>query len=582
MDPRIAPADIAALRRRIRVAQGQEPGDLLLTSARIVNVFTQRVEAGSVVIADGWIAGVGSGPWSAKETIDLAGRSLMPGFIDSHMHLESTLLTPAELARMIVPLGTTAVVSDCHEIGNVLGIPGIDLVRAASVGSPLDLFLTASSCVPATSWEHAGATLGPAEVRELLERPGVLGLAEVMDIPAVLAGDAAVLEKLEASLRLGRVLDGHGPSLVGVPLQAYASTGIRSDHESSTADEARAKAALGMLIQIREGSPARNLDAILPALVAGDLGDFWTLVTDDIFPTDLRDRGHIDGHLRRVLAAGVPLADAIRHATLIPARHYGLFDRGAVAPGYRADLVVVDDPAAMRVSLVLKRGQVVARDGKHVADVRAPRIEHGNTVHLAPLDASAFRLPLSSGTAPVIRIVPDQLITLRETQTVRRDASGCWTFDPDRDAVMVASIERHRATGSIGRGLVGGFKLDRHGALGSSVAHDSHNLVVAGTNPADMLACVRALEKSGGGFVVASGGEVVALLPLAIAGLISTEPAEVVCRQLEAVNAAARSLGCPLSAPLGTLSFLALPVIPELRITDQGLFDVVRQEFVTL
>jgi adenine deaminase len=347
-----------------------------------------------------------------------------------------------------------------------------------------------------------------------------------------------------------------------VPLQAYASTGIRSDHESSTADEARAKAALGMLIQIREGSTARNLDAILPALTAGDLGDFWTLVTDDIFPTDLRDRGHIDGHLRRVLAAGVPLADAIRHATLIPARHYGLFDRGAVAPGYRADLVVLADPATMRVSMVLKRGRVVARDGQYVADVAAPPIAHGNTVHLAPIDESAFLLPLSSDTAP--------------------DAIGCWEWNPAQDAVMIASIERHRATRSIGRGLVGGFKLDRHGALGSSVAHDSHNLVVAGTNSADMLACVRALEKSGGGFVVASGGQVVAELPLAIAGLISTEPAEVVCRQLEAVNAAARALGCPLSAPLGTLSFLALPVIPELRITDQGLFDVVGQRFVML
>ena len=378
---------------------------------------------------------------------------------------------------------------------------------------------------------------------------------------------------------MGRVLDGHGPRRR--PLQAYASTGI-DDHESSTADEARAKAALGMLIQIREGSPARNLDALLPALVAGDLGDFWTLVTDDIFPTDLRDHGHIDGHLRRVIAAGVPLADAVRHATLIPARHYGLFDRGAVAPGYRADLVVLDDPTAMRVSMVLKRGQVVVRAGQYVADVKPPAIEHANSVHVGPLNESAFRLPLTSDTSPVIRIVPDQLITRHETQSVRRDASGCWAFDPGRDAVMVVSIERHRASGSMGRGLVAGFRLNRHGALGSSVAHDSHNLVIAGTNPADMLACAAALEKSGGGFVVASDGKVVAQLPLAIAGLISTEPAEVVCRQLKAVNAAAKALGCPLSAPFGTLSFLALPVIPELRITDQGVFGVVRQQFVVL
>jgi adenine deaminase len=579
-DPRIAPADLMALKRRIRVAQKLEPGDLLIKGGLIVNVFTERIEAANIVIADGWIAGVGACDWPAHKTIDATGKTLAPGFIDSHMHLESTLLTPAELARMIVPHGTTAIISDSHEIGNVLGIPGIDWVRSASAGLPLDLFLTASSCVPATNWEHSGAVLGPAEVRELLSRPGILGLAEVMDIPAVLAGGDGVLEKIRAALLLGSVLDGHGPGLVGQALQAYASTGIRSDHESSTAEEARAKAALGMLVQIREGSTARNLDAVLPAVLAGDLGDFWSLVTDDVFPTDLRDHGHIDGLLRRVAAAGVPAAAAVRHATLIPARHYGLFDRGALAPGYRADVVVLNDFREFRPAAVLKKGQVVAQHGAYVAGVAPPKFEHANTVHIAPLDASAFALR-PSGTCPVIRIIPDQLITVRETQTVGRE-NGYWAFDAERDVALVASIERHRATGQIGLGLVSGFGLRRHGALGSSVAHDSHNLVIVGTNAADMLACVRSLAQTGGGFVVAADGAVQAALPLGIAGLISTERADVVCVQLEQVNAAAQALGCSLKAPFGALSFLALPVIPELRITDQGVFDVVRQEFVAL
>lgn len=581
LDPRTAPADVHTLRRRVRVAQGHEPGDLMLTGAKVVNVFTERVELANVLIADGWIAAVGRGGWSAKATIDLAGTTLVPGFIDSHMHLESTLLTPGELARMVVPHGTTATISDSHEIGNVLGIPGIDMIRAASLGSPLDLFLTASSCVPATSWEHAGAKLGPTEVSDLLARPGVVGLAEVMDIPAVLAGETPVYEKMHAALVLGSVLDGHAPGLLGQALEAYAATGIRSDHESSTAEEARAKAALGMLLQIREGSTVRNLEAILPALLAGDLGDFWTLVTDDIFPTDLRRDGHIDGLLKRVVAAGVPAPSAVRHATLIPARHYGLVDRGAIAPSYRADLVALADLVDFRATQVFKNGQLVAKDGAYVASVTPPRIEHANTVHLGSITDQQFSLRLAHDDCPVIRIVPDQLVNHRETMPVAR-SGGMWAFDAGRDVALVASLERHAASGSIGLGLVSGFHFQKHGAIGSSVAHDSHNLVVAGTNPRDLLACVRALEEMGGGFVAVADGAVLARLPLAIAGLLSVEHADVVCRQLDAVNAAARSLGCTLSAPFGALSFLALPVIPELRITDQGLFDVVRQEFVRL
>ncbi len=579
-----AAADVSleVLQRRIRVALGQEPGDLLLTGGQVINVFTRRVQPANVVLADGWIAGVGPDDWPARQTLPLRGRAVLPGLIDSHMHLESTLLTPAELARLIVPHGTTATVSDSHEVGNVLGIPGIEILLSLSEGLPFDLFFTASSCVPAARWEDAGAVLGPAQVRDLLARPRVLGLAEMMDFPAVLRGDPWALEKVRAALAAGRPADGHAPGMTGRDLMAYVAAGIRSDHESSTIEEARAKAGWGMLVQVREGSIAHNLDTLLPLLTAGELGDHWALVTDDVLPTDLRRHGHLDHLLRRVVAAGVPPARAVRHATLIPARHYGLADRGAVAPGYRADLVVVDDLKDFRPTLVIKDGRVVSRDGRFVADLPARAADVTNTIHLPPLDESAFELPLGSSVCPVIRIQPGQLGTRRETHEVSRDGAGRWQFDPIRDVLLIASIERHKALGRVGLGLVSGFGLERPGALGSSVAHDSHNLLVAGTNPRDLLTCTRALAETGGGFVVAAGGEVKARLPLPLAGLLSLESADTVCGQLEEVERAAQALGCSVPCPFGVLSFLALSVIPELRITDQGLWDVVGQQFVRL
>jgi adenine deaminase len=569
-----------SIARRVRVALGREPGDLLLTGGRVVNVFTRRVDEADVVVADGRIAGVGRFDWLAAETVALDGRTVIPGLIDTHMHLESTLLTPAELSRLVIPKGTTAVISDSHEIGNVLGVAGIDRLAVAAEGLPLDLFFMASSCVPATPWEDAGALIGPEQVRALLDRPHVLGLAEVMDVPGVLNADPDVMAKLRSAQRLGRAVDGHAPSLDPRALMAYAAAWIRSDHESTTAAEAFAKAALGMLVQVREGSPAQNLDALLPLLASGEIDESWCLVTDDIFPDDLRRLGHIDGLLRRLVAGGVRPEVAVRHASLVPARHYGLADRGAVAPGYRADLAVVDDLKGFDVRLVVKDGRVVARDGRYLAEHPASRIDQENTVRIAPVGEPAFRLPLTSASCPVIRIVPDQIVTRFEARAVRV-VNGEWVFDPDEDVVLIASIERHRASGRVGLGLVAGLGLARHGALGSSVAHDSHNLIVAGTNPRDMLACVRALAESGGGFVASSDGEARALLPLPVAGLLSTADADTVCGQLDEVHRAARALGCLLSAPFGTLSFLALPVIPELRITAQGLFDVRNQQFLS-
>jgi adenine deaminase len=390
-----------------------------------------------------------------------------------------------------------------------------------------------------------------------------------------------VAAKIASALRARAVVDGHAPSLTGRELVAYVSAGIRSDHESTSADEARAKAALGMLIQVREGSSAQNLDALLPLLSSGELDDMWCLVTDDIFPTDLTRDGHLDGLLRRVVAGGVAPADAVRHATFVPARHYGLADRGAVAPGFLADLVLVENLREFRVQIVIKGGKVAARDGRCLDGEPAPLLPRENTIHLPPLGPGAFELPISAEICPVIEIVPDQIVTRRALRGVGR-VNGRWEFDPRRDVLLITSIERHRASGRIGRGLVSGFGLTHHGALGSSVAHDSHNLIIAGTNAQDMLVCTRALAEHGGGFVVASGGQVQAILPLPVAGLLSDAPADVVCRQLSEVDRAAGALGCPLAAPFGTLSFLALSVIPELRITTRGLFDVREQRFLTL
>ncbi len=572
--------ETTTLARRIRVANGTEPGDLLLTGGRVANVFTGGIETADIVIADGWIAGIGPYDWQAADRVELDGRTVIPGLIDAHIHVESTLLTPPHLAPIVVPHGTSTLIADPHEIANVMGVAGVELLIDASRGLGLDIFYMAPSCVPAMPWEHAGAVLDAAGIERLLANPAVLGLAEMMNFPGVIAGDPDVMAKIATAARHGAIIDGHAPGVTGRDLVAYAAAGIRSDHECTSADEAAARGALGMLVQVREGSIARNLDTMLPRIIDGTLGD-WCLCTDDVDADELLENGHINGLLKRVVAAGVDPVRAVRHATLVPARHYGLTDRGAVVPGRRADLVVVDDLVEFRAAVVVKDGVIVARDGQYLKTSEPDRIAVTNTVRLGALDESSFRLALSSPRATVIRIIAEQIVTRREQMSVKI-SDDAWCFDADIDAVLIASIERHHATGSIGLGLVSGFGFRRHGAIGSSVAHDSHNIIIAGTNAPDMLACARAIEDAGGGFVAVSGGTVRALLPLPVAGLLSTEPAEAVSRKLRAAHAAAAELGCPLATPFGTLSFLALSVIPELRITDQGLFDVTRQEFAVV
>jgi len=575
------PIDAKTLKRRIRVALGREPGDLLLRGGKVVNVFTKRVVTANVVIADGWIAGVGPCDWNAKETVELSGESILPGLIDAHMHLESTLLLPSELAKLVVPHGTSAIVADPHEIANVLGIPGIELLIQTGRGLPLDLLFMAPSCVPACEWESSGEVLGTEEISKLLRHPDVLGLAEMMNFPGVLGTQEEVLAKVCEALQLGVPIDGHAPGLSGQSLIGYAAAGIRSDHESTTAEEAIAKADLGMLVQVRNGSSARNLEALLPAIVENRLGH-WCLATDDIHVDDLMDCGHLDSMLRRIVAAGVPAATAVRHASWIPANHYGLANRGALSPGYVADLFIVDDLVGFVGHSTIKGGRIVAKWGELVASPANTTASYENTINIGALDETAFTLRPSPDSCPVIGIISNEIVTKRETCAVHVDPSThVWKFDPSEDIAMVACIERHHATGRVGVGLVRGFDFSTHGAIGSSVAHDAHNLVIAGTNPSDMRRCALELSGMGGGFVAVENGQVLARLPLRVAGLMSDQDYLTVRTQLDEVTQAARSLGCRLHAPFGTLSFLSLSVIPELRITDRGMFDVLKQKILT-
>lgn len=570
----------AQIKRRLRVALGQEPGDLLLRGGQIVDVFTETVRPAQIVVADGVIAGVGLESWEAKETVDVTGATILPGLIDGHIHIESTLMMPAQLAAVMVPHGTTALIADPHEVGNVLGARGINLLASASAGLPLDCYFMASSCVPASVWEEAGAVLRAAEVNELLASSAVLGLAEMMDFPAVLSGNDAALDKILACWNQGQAVDGHAPGLAGRDLQAYVAAGMRSDHESTHRAEAMAKAQLGMMVQVREGSAEHNLDELMPLLVNDKLGD-WCLASDDIFPSDLRRLGHLDALLRRLVAAGVPPARAVKHASLVPARHYGLRDRGGLAPGYRADLVVVDNLQDFNVQRVFKDGILAAERERYIYPHPTPQVSLENTIRLGSLSENSFDLRLSSGQVPVVGIIPGQIITKKLLRPVpQRD--GCYEFQPDADLLILANVERHRASGHIGLGLVHGFGLRRHAALGSSVGHDAHNLVLAGSNGRDMLVAARALADAGGGFVVVVDGSVQALLPLPFAGLMSPADVHTLCRQLDNLHESTRSLGCPLETPFGILSFLALSVIPELRVTTFGTFDVLAQKVLPL
>jgi adenine deaminase len=557
----------------IDVAKGDVPPDLLLKGAQVVNVFSGEVYAANVAIAGEWIAGVGAEYDEGKEVLDLDGLFLLPGLINGHLHLESSLLTPAEYALLALGHGTTTIVLDPHEIANVLGPPGIQALMDASKALPLDFFFMTPSCVPATPLETAGGVIPSSEVEKSLKNKRVLGLAEMMNFPGVLRKDPEVLKKIEAARNSGKAIDGHAPLLSGKELNAYVASGNESDHECTTRKEAEEKLRLGMWLMIREGSVAKNLTDLLPA-VTPENEHRCLFVLDDLDPSDLIQKGELDHLLRQAVALGLDPVRAVRMATLNPSERFGLRDRGAIAPGRKADLAAVSNLREFPVSVTFKDGKVVAREGKAYPLFHArfdPKVFQ--TIKIKPLNESSFDLPLNGEKAWVIGILPDQILTQKLSLTARKDGRGMVVSDPDSDILKIAVIERHKASGNIGLGLVKGFGLKR-GALATSVAHDSHNVLVVGASDEDMRQAVREIEKMQGGFVVVDQGEVKASLPLPIAGLISSEPAEGVASQMEKLVGAAREIGIIPANPFLTLSFLALPVIPELKLTDKGLVDV--------
>jgi adenine deaminase len=561
----VHPASVDDLGEFIRGARGAEEADLLLRGGRLVNVFTHEIVETAIAVSGDRIVGLGELP--AREVVDLDGRYVCPGLIDAHVHIEISMLPPHRFADAVLPHGVTSVVCDPHEIANVLGVQGVRYMLDVSEGLDLSVFVMAPSCVPTSSMETSGASLGAEDLLALGDHPRVLGLGEVMNFPGVLAGSREVLGKLHAFAE--RPLDGHAPGLTGPDLQAYTGVGISSDHESVTAEEAREKLRLGMTVFLREASNARNLIDLLPA-VDEHTAHRCAFATDDRVPGELLRDGSIDSLVRLAIRGGLDPVTAITMATHNPAEHYGLRDRGAVAPGRRADLFVTSDLRELPVELVLAGGRIVARDGRRLRDSVALAATLPDTFHVAwPQD---LRLPAAGRWARVIGIVEDQLITTAHVEQVQVEDETA-VADPDRDMLRLSVIERHSATGNVGMGFVRGFGL-RRGAMASSVANDCHNLVVVAVDDADGLVAARAVADMGGGIAVAEGGEVRAAIALPIAGLMTDQAPELVADQLDAVTSVVRRLGCTVPAPFMAMSFLALPVIPHLKLTDRGLVDV--------
>jgi adenine deaminase len=552
------------LARRLAVARGDEPADLVIRGGRVLSVFTREWLETDIAIVDGWIAGLGE--YEGSETLGADGRWVVPGFVDSHLHLESSKLLVDEFARLVLPMGTTAVVADPHEIANVLGTDGVHWLLDACDGLPLDVYFMASSCVPASSFESPRRPLSPGDLEGLLRRRRVLGLAEMMNFPGVIAADPKELAKLR--LHGATHVDGHAPGVLGKSLNAYASVGIRSDHEAYTIEEGRERLRAGMWLLIREASGARNLRDLIP--LVGEFGPHrMAFCTDDREPEHIADEGHVNSMVRQAVELGVAPEDALVMATLNPATWHGLRHLGAIAPGYQADLLLLPDLVSFVPETVLKRGAPV----REIPRPEVPEwVKH--TVRVAHVSASDFELPALEGPVRVIGVVPDQIVTdslLAEPPLP----------DVDRDIAKIAVVERHLGTGRVGVGLVRGFGL-RSGALASTIAHDAHNIVVVGVDDDDMARAVRRLTELGGGEVVVESVGVRAELPLPIAGLLSDAPLDTVLEQARACIDAARRLGCELPAPFQTMSFLALSVIPSLKITDRGLVDVDRFELVPL
>ena len=561
---------------RLAVARQDKPADLILRNAQLINVITGEIYPTDIVIHERYVVAVGEG-YSAENEVDLKGKYVSPGFIDAHVHIESSLVTPPEFSRAVLPHGITTVVTDPHEIANVLGLEGMRFMLERAKNGLINMFVMASSCVPATEMETSGARLEAEDLDQLVRSNWVLGLAEVMNYPGVAFGDEGMLDKIELFKR--QILDGHAPGMTGAMLNAYVTAGIMSEHECTTVEEALEKLRLGLTIFIREGTATRNLLPLLP-LITPENHTSICFCTDDRIPADLIDKGSIDYMIRVAIENGIDPIMAIRMGTINTARYFRLKKYGAIAPGKYADLVVFSDLQNIMPEQVYRGGALVAENGEMMVDRTPMRsMDLRSTLNIRP-DQLDFTIPADSTEIHVIGSIRDQIVTdhFVETATI---AGGLAISDIERDILKFAIVERHRATGNIGKGFIQGFGLKR-GAIAGTVAHDHHNLTVIGVDDASMETAVKAIIDMGGGLVVVDGELVLAQLPLPVAGLMSEAPIEDVRATYDVLIEQAHELGNTMSDPFMAMSFMGLEVIPKLKLTDKGLVDVEQFKIIDL
>lgn len=561
----------------INAARGLEKADLVIKNANIVNVLSEEIHKADIAIEDGLIVGVGEN-YSGKKEIDINGAYVTPSFIDGHVHLESSMMLPKEFAKTVLPAGTTTAIIDPHEISNVFGLHGISFMHEAVKNLPIDVYTMLPSCVPATPFETSGFDLNSYDLSLLIDKPWVLGIAEMMNFPGVLNLDKNVMAKLELAKQRNKRIDGHAPFLSNKDLCAYIASGVKSDHECTTPNEAIEKLRLGMYLMIREGTAAKDLDALIPVLKNCNTRK-CLFVTDDRHPSDLKE--HINGMVRRAVEAGVDPIKAVQCASLNTAEYFGLKNLGAIAPGYKADLLILPDLKTFKPELVLKGGKVIVENGKlttQMEESETPSMR--GSVNVKWIEEEDFRIEAQSETVRAIEIIPHQLVTKSIASKIRIE-NGNAVSNIETDTLKICVIERHRATGNIGKGFVKGFNL-KSGAIASTVAHDSHNMIIVGTNDYDMYVAAVELVKSQGGKVVVENSKVISKLPLPIAGLMSDKEFNYVLEKCSELNSATHSIGCTLEDPFMTMGFLSLPVIPELKITDKGIFDTNQFDFVDI
>lgn len=570
---------LEGLKERILAADGRKPAELVIKNCKVVNVFTHEIESCDVAVSDGVIVGLGD--YVGAEEVDAAGRYLLPGYIDSHIHIESSFLTPEEFGRMAVPHGATTVIADPHEIVNVCGMEGLDYMCAAAERTALDVRFMAPSCVPCTEWEDAGAVLDAADLREALNHRGVCGVGEFMNTAGVLSLEEPVLEKLLTTE--GAHVDGHAPGLSGRALNAYLTTGVRTDHESGSWEEALERLRRGVYVQLRYGSACHELPKLLKA-VTPENARRCLLCSDDRQAATLLERGEMDDQLRICVQQGLDPITAVQMATLNAAECYGLRDRGAIAPGRRADLVLVRDLRDFRADMVWIEGRLVASDGRYLLPVtRQDPGKVASSIHVKDFSEERLKLRLRSGLVHVIDMSPGTVLSGDGCAEIARTEDGDFRFDPKQDVVRISVIERHHSTGKLANALLRGYGI-RRGAVAVSVGHDSHNLLAVGPETADMACAVEQLMAQRGGVVLVLDGQVLERLPLPVAGLMSDRPAEEVRDAFARLHRCAiEKLGVnPALEPILSLCFMSLPVIPTLKLTDQGLFDVLSQKFIPL